>query len=162
MLKPPTGEPCAGEPHARFGGRGESILFPTPIIPPALLVVADFAGGKLLKIAFWKGLGQGEGCDALGVHTMRPIHPGRILNRGMAARVLSANKLFLALRVPSGRITQILAGKHGISAETALWLAKYFGNSAQLWINLQSRYDLASVEQKIDARVYAEVEQAAV
>ena len=41
MLKPPTGEPCAGEPHARFGGRGESILFPTPIIPPALLVVAD-------------------------------------------------------------------------------------------------------------------------
>ena len=35
MLKPPTGEPCAGEPHARFGGRGESILFPTPIIPPA-------------------------------------------------------------------------------------------------------------------------------
>ena len=43
MLKPPTGEPCAGEPHARFGGRGESILFPTPIIPPALLVAADFA-----------------------------------------------------------------------------------------------------------------------
>mgnify|MGYP001821773816 CR=1 FL=1 len=42
MLKPPTGEPCAGEPHARFGGRGGLKLFPTPIIPPALLVVADY------------------------------------------------------------------------------------------------------------------------
>ena len=41
VLKPSTGEPCAGEPPARFGGRGELILFPTPIIPPALLVVAD-------------------------------------------------------------------------------------------------------------------------
>ena len=93
---------------------------------------------------------------------MKPIHPGRILKREMAARGLSANKLSLALRVPSGRITQILNGKRGISAETALRLARYFGNSAQFWINLQSRYDLATVEQKIGAKVYAEVEQAAV
>ena len=93
---------------------------------------------------------------------MKPIHPGRILKREMAARGLSANKLSLALRVPSGRITQILNGKRGISAETALRLAKYFGNSAQFWINLQSRYDLATVEKKIGAKVYAEVEQAAV
>ena len=93
---------------------------------------------------------------------MKPIHPGRILKREMAARGLSANKLSLALRVPSGRITQILNGKRGISAETALRLARYFGNSAQFWINLQSRYDLATVEQKIGAKVSAEVEQAAV
>ncbi len=93
---------------------------------------------------------------------MMPIHPGRILKREMAARDLSANKLSLALRVPSGRITQILNGKRGISAETALRLARYFGNSAQFWINLQSRYDLATVEKKIGAKVYAEVEQAAV
>jgi addiction module HigA family antidote len=79
---------------------------------------------------------------------MKPIHPGRILKREMAARGLSANKLSLALRVPSGRITQILNGKRGISAETALRLATYFGNSAQFWINLQSKYDLATVEQK--------------
>jgi addiction module HigA family antidote len=93
---------------------------------------------------------------------MKPIHPGRILKREMAARGLSANKLSLALRVPSGRITQILNGKRGISAETALRLARYFGNSAQFWINLQSKYDLVVVEQKIGARVCAEVEQAAV
>ncbi len=73
----------------------------------------------------------------------------------------STRKLALALRVPSGRITQILNGKRGISAETALRLARYFGNSAQFWINLESRYDLAMVEQKLGAKVIAEVEQAA-
>jgi addiction module HigA family antidote len=93
---------------------------------------------------------------------MKPIHPGRILKREMLARGLSANKLALSLRVPSGRITQILNGKRGISAETALRLARYFGNSAQFWSNLQSRYDLAVVEQTIGAKVIAEVEQAAV
>jgi addiction module HigA family antidote len=93
---------------------------------------------------------------------MKPIHPGRILKREMLARGLSANKLALSLRVPSGRITQILNGKRGISAETALRLARYFGNSAQFWINLQSRYDLAVVEKNIGAKVIAEVEQAAV
>jgi addiction module HigA family antidote len=80
----------------------------------------------------------------------------------MSARDLSANKLALALRVPSGRITQILNAKRGISAETALRLARYFGNSAQFWINLQSRYDLAVVEQNMGAKVIAEVQQAAV
>ena len=53
---------------------------------------------------------------------MRPIHPGRILKRKLGTRNLSANKLALAIRVPSGRITQILNGKRGISAETALHL----------------------------------------
>ncbi len=91
---------------------------------------------------------------------MKHIHPGRILKREMTARNLSANKLALALRVPSGRITQILNGKRGISAETALRLARYFNNSAQFWMNLQSRYDLVTVEQNIGAKVIAEVEQA--
>ena len=91
---------------------------------------------------------------------MKPIHPGRILKREMTARGLSANKLALALRVPSGRITQILNGKRGISAETALRLACYFGNSAQFWINLQSRYDLAVVDQKIGDKIISEVQQA--
>ncbi len=93
---------------------------------------------------------------------MKPIHPGRILKREMAVRSLSANRLALELRVPSGRITQILNGKRGISAETALRLARYFGNSAQFWVNLQSRYDLALVEQNIGAKIFAEVKQAAI
>jgi addiction module HigA family antidote len=91
---------------------------------------------------------------------MKPIHPGRILKREMSTRGLSANKLALSLRVPSGRITQIINGKRGISAETALRLARYFGNSAQFWLTLQSRYNLAVEEQNIGAKVIAEVEQA--
>jgi addiction module HigA family antidote len=91
---------------------------------------------------------------------MKPIHPGRILKREMIERGLSANKLALALRVPSGRITQILNGKRGISAETALRLGRYFGNSAQFWINLQSRYDLAVVDQEIGDKIISEVQQA--
>jgi len=92
---------------------------------------------------------------------MKPIHPGRILKREMSARGLSANKLALALRVPSGRITQIINGKRGISAETALRLGRYFGNSPQFWMNLQSKYDLAVVEENIGSKIIAEVGQAA-
>ena len=90
---------------------------------------------------------------------MKPIHPGRILKRELMARGLSANKLALALRVPSGRVTQILNGQRGISAETALRLGRYFGNSPRFWINLQSRYELAVAEQKVGRKVIAEVQQ---
>jgi addiction module HigA family antidote len=91
---------------------------------------------------------------------MKPIHPGRILKREILARDLSANRLSLELRVPSGRITNILNGKRGISAETALRLSRYFGNSAQFWINLQSRYELAVAEEIIGAKIDAEVKRA--
>lgn len=92
---------------------------------------------------------------------MKPIHPGRILKREMKSRDLSANKLSLDLRVPSGRITQILNGKRGISAETALRLARYFGNSPQFWINLQSKYEIAVAEKNIGEKIIAEVKQSA-
>ncbi len=88
---------------------------------------------------------------------MVPIHPGRILKRELRARELSANKLALALRVPSGRITDILNEKRGISADTALRLACYFGTTAQFWMNLQTRYDLAKTEQDRGALIIAEV-----
>ena len=88
---------------------------------------------------------------------MKPIHPGRILKREMKARDLSINKFALALRVPSGRISQILCEKRGISAETALRLSQYFGNSAQFWMNLQTRYDLEIVERERGSKIRAEV-----
>ena len=65
---------------------------------------------------------------------MVPIHPGRILRRELKARQLSANALARALRVPSGRIVDILNGKRSITAETALRLGRYFGNAPQFWI----------------------------
>jgi len=92
---------------------------------------------------------------------MKPVHPGRILKREIAARGLSANRLAISLRVPSGRITQILNGKRGISAETALRLARYFGNSGQFWMNLQAKYELALTEGKMGSKINFEVEQVA-
>ena len=92
---------------------------------------------------------------------MVPIHPGRILKREMAARELSANRLALLLRVPSGRISDILNGKRGVSPETALRLARYFGTSATFWVNLQARYDLAVADIALGARITAEVPEAA-
>ncbi len=70
---------------------------------------------------------------------MVPIRPGRVLRREIEARGLSANALARVLRVPSGRIVDILNGKRRISAETALRLGRYFGNGALFWINLQAR-----------------------
>ena len=92
---------------------------------------------------------------------MTPVHPGRVLKRELAARDLSANKLALALRVPSGRTTSILNGKRAISPDTALRLARYFGNSARFWMNLQMRYDLTVTERKLGERIEAEVEHVA-
>ena len=88
---------------------------------------------------------------------MQPIHPGKILKRELNARQLSANQLALALRVPSGRITSIVGGKRAITPETALRLARYFGNSAQFWLNLQTRYDLLTTEAHLGERIKAEV-----
>jgi antitoxin HigA-1 len=74
---------------------------------------------------------------------MAPIaHPGRLLKRELAARKLSANRLALDIGVPSGRITDILNGRRAISADTAVRLGRYFGNSAQFWLDLQSQYDI--------------------
>ena len=92
---------------------------------------------------------------------MVPIHPGRILGRELRARNLSANALARALRVPSGRIVDILNAKRSISAETALRLGRYFGNDPQFWVNLQAQYDLAVAMRDVGAIVAREVESAA-
>jgi addiction module HigA family antidote len=92
---------------------------------------------------------------------MVPVHPGRILRRELNARRLSANALARALRVPSGRIVDILNGKRSITAETALRLGRYFGNGPQLWMNLQAHYDLAVAIRNVGALVAREVETAA-
>ncbi|MGH6855306.1 MAG: HigA family addiction module antitoxin [Aestuariivirga sp.] len=76
------------------------------------------------------------------------VHPGRLLRRELAARNLSTNRLAIDLAVPSGRITDILNGRRSITADTALRLARYFGNSAQFWLDLQSQYDIAVVERE--------------
>ena len=80
--------------------------------------------------------------------------------RELAARGLSANRLALELKVPSGRITDILNGKRGITPETALRLARFVGNSARFWLNLQTAYELALAERDIGPRIADEVNPA--
>jgi len=88
------------------------------------------------------------------------VHPGRILRREMIARKLSANRLALDLGVPSGRITDIVNGKRGITADTALRLGRRLGTSAQFWMNLQTRHDLIVAEEKLGRRLTTEVRAA--
>ena len=78
---------------------------------------------------------------------MRPIHPGEILREEyMVPMGLSANALAHALGVTPARINDIARGRRGITADTALRLARYFGTDAQSWINLQTAYDLRVAE----------------
>ena len=93
---------------------------------------------------------------------MTPVHPGRILKRELSTRSLSANRLALDLKLPSGRITDIINGKRGISPDTALRLGRYFGNSARFWLNLQTAYELAVAEREIGPRIAEEVRPAPV
>jgi addiction module HigA family antidote len=90
--------------------------------------------------------------------TMPPaIHPGRLLKRELEAREISANRLALDLGVPSGRITDILNGRRAITADTALWLGRYFGNGAQFWIDLQGQYEIALAEREHGADIVRRV-----
>jgi addiction module HigA family antidote len=71
-----------------------------------------------------------------------PIHPGEILADELEEIGLSARELAGILEVPPNRISQIIAGKRAITADTALRLGRYFGTSAEFWMNLQKAYEL--------------------
>jgi addiction module HigA family antidote len=76
-------------------------------------------------------------------NTLPPIHPGEILREEfMKPRGLSQNGLARALNVPPRRVNEFVLEKRGISADTALRLARYFGTSAEMWAGLQADYDL--------------------
>ena len=92
---------------------------------------------------------------------MAPIvHPGRLLKRELAARKLSANRLSLDIGVPSGRITDILNGRRSITADTAVRLGRYFGNSPQFWLDLQGQHDIGIVEKEKGAEIVRRVRPA--
>jgi addiction module HigA family antidote len=92
---------------------------------------------------------------------MAPVaHPGRLLKRELVARKLSANRLSLDIGVPSGRITDIVHGRRAVSADTAVRLGHYFGNGARFWLDLQSQYDIATVEREHGADIARRVRPA--
>ncbi|MGD0209300.1 MAG: HigA family addiction module antitoxin [Verrucomicrobiota bacterium] len=88
-----------------------------------------------------------------------PIHPGEILREEfMKPRDLSQNALARALNVPPRRINEIVLEKRGITADTALRLARYFGTSAELWTGLQADYDLRRARHKKARAIERDVE----
>src|SRR6266852_8563758 len=87
-----------------------------------------------------------------------PLHPGEHLKTVLGDVGLSANALALALRIPANRLTEIINGKRSISADTAMRLARYFGTSAQMWMNLQSHYELEVAENDLAGRIAREVQ----
>ena len=86
-----------------------------------------------------------------------PIHPGDVLQEILSEAGLTVNALALALRVPANRIGGIVKGERGITADTALRLARYFRTSAQMWMNLQAKYDLAETEDSLRNQIEREV-----
>lgn len=77
---------------------------------------------------------------------LKPIHPGEILKTEfMEPLNLSQNKLAREIGVPPRRINEIIHGKRAITADTAMRLSKFFGTTAQLWLNLQAEYELDCV-----------------
>ena len=92
---------------------------------------------------------------------MRPVHPGEVLLEDFLKPIgMSANALAKALRVPAPRINDVVRGRRGVSADTAMRLARYFGGDARSWLNLQTAHDLRVAEISNAKRVAREVSPA--
>ncbi len=89
---------------------------------------------------------------------LHPVHPGEVLlEEFLKPMGISQNRLALNIGVPARRINEIVLGKRGITADSALRLAKFFGTSAQFWTGLQSQYDLDVAEEELGGRLDREV-----
>ncbi len=87
-----------------------------------------------------------------------PIHPGEILGEEFLCPMqISQSRLARDINVPPRRINEICLGKRGITPDTALRLARYFGTSAEFWMNLQQRYDLERRKDEIEERLRREI-----
>ena len=91
------------------------------------------------------------------VNRLRPVHPGEILADELRELGLTARAFAAALKVPHNRITAILNHQRGISADTALRLATYFGTGPEFWMNLQQAYDLKTAEAAKGATIRKQV-----
>lgn len=89
---------------------------------------------------------------------LEPIHPGEILKEEfMEPLDLSAHALAMALRVPATRIGAILRGERSITPDTALRLGRYFGTTPDLWLGLQSEYDLRVARRDLNDEILRQV-----
>ena len=89
---------------------------------------------------------------------MRPVHPGEILREEFLIPLgMSAHALAMELKVPAPRINDIVRERRAVSPDTALRLARYFGTTAQFWMNLQTSYDLKTAERENGQKIESEV-----
>jgi addiction module HigA family antidote len=89
-------------------------------------------------------------------HKLAPIHPGEVLMEDFIEGLgITQHKLAVSIGVPPRRINEIVHGKRSITANTALRLGKYFGTSAQFWLNLQTCYGLDRAEDQVAAQLNA-------
>lgn len=96
--------------------------------------------------------------DVTTGNKLPPIHPGEILREEFLAPLgMTANALALALKVPAPRINDIVREKRAITPDTALRLARYFGASAEFWLNLQTAYDLRLAKQQALAAIERDI-----
>ncbi len=94
----------------------------------------------------------------MSVKRIPPIHPGEILlEEFLKTMNLSQNRLAMNMHVPARRINEIVLGKRRITADTALRLGRFFGNSPQFWLGLQMDYDLDVTEDHLKDRLNREV-----
>jgi antitoxin HigA-1 len=90
---------------------------------------------------------------------MRPIHPGEILREEFLVPLgMTAHALALELKVPAPRINDIVRERRAITPDTALRLARYFGNTPQFWMNLQTSYDLKITERETGSAIARQVQ----
>ena len=95
----------------------------------------------------------------MGKKELHPVHPGEVLlEEFLKPMGLSQNRLALDVGVPPRRINEIVLGKRSITADTALRLGRYFGNSPQFWLGLQRDYDLDIAAEALGERLEREVQ----
>lgn len=82
-----------------------------------------------------------------------PIHPGEILKDELDEIGISAAELARQLKVPENRMSEIMRGRRNITADTALRLGRWFGTSANFWMNLQKSYELRKAQQELGAEI---------
>jgi len=78
-----------------------------------------------------------------------PVHPGHLLAEDLRDAGISMNQLAKAIQVPMNRISAIVNGQRGITGDTAVRLARYWGTTAEYWMNLQSRYELEVAQENL-------------
>ncbi len=91
--------------------------------------------------------------------TFGPVHPGELLSEDFLMPLeLSANALAMKIHVPATRVGAILKGERGITLDTALRLSRFFGTGPEIWLSLQTRYDLDSAKNTLRKQIEREIQ----